>query len=87
MAAAFRAVASTTVRPVHPALGRASSLEGLQRCIRRSPRAMATIAPRPLGGSLAEVQVPVTATSIGNDLRLFAMTFIAGFVFVSILIG
>ncbi|MEO6255611.1 MAG: hypothetical protein ABIO69_02265 [Sphingomicrobium sp.] len=87
MAAAYRAVASTTARPVRPAFGRASSLEGLHRCIRRSPRVKASITLRPLGRSLAQAEVPVPGTSMGNDLRLFAMTFIAGFIFVSILIG
>lgn len=30
---------------------------------------------------------PVSASNLGADLRLFATTFIAGFVFVSVLIG
>ena len=30
---------------------------------------------------------PMRAPTLGNDLRLFAITFAAGFLFVSILIG
>ena len=53
------------------------------------PRPAAAIDPRVFGRrSLprAEAQ-PVRSSTLGDDLRLFAATFAAGFLFVAVLIG
>jgi hypothetical protein len=44
--------------------------------------------PRTFGrGMLRELGTPSAPPSIATDLRLFAVTFLAGFVFVSVLIA
>ena len=69
-----------------PAPRRAVSLDGLHRCIRRCPPRAPAAAP-PSTESIAIAEEPKPARSIRDDLRLFATTFAAGFLFVSILIG
>jgi len=59
----------------------------LHRCVRRAPRRAARVAPRPFGGSIPGEQEPVRAFTLSDDLRLFATTFVAGFLFVSIVIA
>ena len=88
MAVARHAVASKR-RPsrARTARPRAVALDGLHRCIRRSPRRTAHRAPFPLAETIAEAKAPMPAPSLRDDLRLFATTFAAGFLFVSILIG
>ena len=50
-------------------------------------RAKAAPCPRFGRGPRRQVDAPSAALLIGTDLKLFATTFIAGFIFVSILIG
>jgi hypothetical protein len=65
------------------------ALEGLHRCI-RTPARRTEIADRPRFGRgpiYADRSEPVRQPTLSDDLRLFAITFAAGFLFVSILIG
>jgi hypothetical protein len=71
------------IRPV-------ASLESLViRPTRASPRRASFLVGRQFGARacVAPVDPPVATTGLGDDLRLFAVTFAAGFLFVSILIG
>lgn len=88
MAVARHAAASQRVPPrARTARRRAVSLEGLQRCIRRAPRRFAASTACPPSEPIGDVPERAVARSIRDDLRLFATTFAAGFLFVSILIG
>lgn len=51
-------------------------------------RSRAALAPRRFGrGPRHALDAPQVAIPNGGDLKLFATTFLAGFIFVSILIG
>ena len=54
-----------------------------------SVRSVIAIDPRKFGrrASSEAGAVPVTQTIMGDDARLFATTFVAGFLFVSVLIA
>ena len=65
---------------------RAVYLAGLHCCIRRRPPRTAPAA-LPLIEPVGNAEQLKPAGSIRDDLRLFATTFAAGFLFVSILIG
>jgi hypothetical protein len=55
---------------------------------RTSPGRAARVDPRVFGrGRILVVSMPAMAPSISADLKLFATTFLAGFVFVSVLIA
>ena len=54
----------------------------------RTTRNTLAIDPREFGRRLPmAAAIPVPASGLGEDLRLFAVTFAAGFLFVSILIA
>jgi len=50
-------------------------------------RPACAIDPKSFGRGRRRILAPTEQTSISDDLRLFATTFIAGFIVVSILIG
>jgi hypothetical protein len=51
-------------------------------------RPVIAVDPRRFGrGQVRELEPPLAPLSIGADLRLFVTAFLAGFVFVSVLIG
>lgn len=56
--------------------------------MRSNERLHRILAIRQLGGTKsAAVACASSANSLADDLRLFAMTFVAGFLFVSVFIG
>jgi hypothetical protein len=65
-----------------------ASLASMARRGRTSPRRDAPLDPREFGmGPLLCGEKPARPLALSDDLRLFAYTFLAGFVFVSVLIG